>query len=126
MIRFRVEPPQREESLTRRVVVTGVGLLSAVGVGTEENWRNLLAGKSGVAPITHFDTTGFAATIAAEVKGFDPQQYVEKKELKKMGLFIQFALAASQFAMEQAKLTITPEFADRAGVYIGSASAGST
>jgi len=106
--------------LTRRVVVTGVGLLSAVGVGTEESWRNLLAGKSGAAPITHFDTTGFAATIAAEVKGFDAQQYVEKKELKKMGLFIQFALAASQFAMEQAKLTITPEFADRAGVYIGS------
>jgi len=106
--------------LTRRVVVTGVGLVSAVGVGTEETWRNLLAGKSGVAPITHFDTTGFAATIAAEVKGFDPQQYVEKKEVKKMGLFIQFALAASQFAMEQAQLKVSPELADRAGVYIGS------
>jgi 3-oxoacyl-[acyl-carrier-protein] synthase II len=79
-----------------------------------------LAGQSGVAPITHFDTTGFAATIAAEVKGFDPQQYVEKKDVKKMGLFIQFALAASQFAMEQAQLRITPELADRAGVYIGS------
>jgi 3-oxoacyl-[acyl-carrier-protein] synthase II len=73
-----------------------------------------------VAPITHFDTTGFAATIAAEVKGFDPQQYVEKKEVKKMGLFIQFALAASQFAMEQAQLKITPQLADHAGVYIGS------
>ena len=106
--------------MTRRVVVTGVGLVSAVGVGTEETWRNLLAGKSGVAPITHFDTTGFAATIAAEVKGFDPQQYVEKKEVKKMGLFIQFALAASQFAMEQAQLKVSPELADRAGVYIGS------
>jgi 3-oxoacyl-[acyl-carrier-protein] synthase II len=94
--------------------------VSAVGVGTEETWRNLLAGKSGVAPITHFDTTGFAATIAAEVKGFDPQQYVEKKEVKKMGLFIQFALAASQFAMEQAQLKVSPELADRAGVYIGS------
>jgi 3-oxoacyl-[acyl-carrier-protein] synthase II len=89
-------------------------------VGTEETWRNLLAGQSGVAPITHFDTTGFATTIAAEVKGFDPQQYVEKKEVKKMGLFIQFALAASQFAMEQAQLKVTPEFADRTGVYIGS------
>jgi 3-oxoacyl-[acyl-carrier-protein] synthase II len=106
--------------LTRRVVVTGVGLVSAVGVGTEETWQNLLAGKSGVAPITHFDTTGFSATIAAEVKGFDPLQYVEKKDLKKMGLFIQFALAASQFAMEQAQLKLTPQLADRTGVYIGS------
>jgi 3-oxoacyl-[acyl-carrier-protein] synthase II len=97
-----------------------VGLVSAVGVGTEETWRNLLAGKSGVAPITHFDTTGFSATIAAEVKGFDPFQYVEKKEVKKMGLFIQFALAASQFAMEQAQLELTPQLAERTGVYIGS------
>jgi 3-oxoacyl-[acyl-carrier-protein] synthase II len=97
-----------------------VGLVSAVGVGTEETWQNLLAGKSGVAPITHFDTTGFSATIAAEVKGFDPLQYIEKKDLKKMGLFIQFALAASQFAMEQAQLKITPQLADRTGVYIGS------
>ena len=106
--------------MTRPVVVTGVGLVSAVGVGTEETWRNLLAGRSGVAPITHFDTTGFATTIAAEVKGFDPHQYIEKKDVKKMGLFIQFALAASQFAMEQAQLKITPELADRTGVYIGS------
>jgi len=106
--------------LTRRVVVTGVGLVSAVGIGTEESWQNLLAGKSGVAPITHFDTTGFAATIAAEVKGFDPLQFVEKKELRRMGLFIQFALAASQFAMEQAQLKLTPQLADRTGVYIGS------
>jgi 3-oxoacyl-[acyl-carrier-protein] synthase II len=100
--------------------VTGVGLVSAVGIGTEETWRNVLAGKSGAAPITHFDTTGFPVTFAAEVKDFDPLQYVEKKELKKMGLFIQFALAASQFAMEQARLSVTPEIADRTGVYIGS------
>ena len=106
--------------MTRRVVVTGVGLVSAVGIGTEETWQSLLAGRSGVAPITHFDTTGFAATIAAEVKGFDPFLYVEKKEVKKMGLFIQFALAAAQFAMEQAQLKITPNLADRTGVYIGS------
>ena len=106
--------------MTRRVVVTGVGLVSAVGIGTEETWQSLLAGRSGVAPITHFDTAGFASTIAAEVKGFDPFLYVEKKEVKKMGLFIQFALAATQFAMEQARLKITPEFADRTGVYIGS------
>jgi len=106
--------------LTRRVVVTGVGLVSAVGIGTKETWQSLLAGRSGVAPITHFDTTGFAATIAAEVKGFDPFLYIEKKDVKKMGLFIQFALAASQFAMEQAQLKITPDLADRTGVYIGS------
>jgi 3-oxoacyl-[acyl-carrier-protein] synthase II len=106
--------------LKRRVVVTGVGLVSAVGVGTAATWQNLLAGVSGAAPITHFDTTGFSVTFAAEVKGFDPLLFVEKKEVKKMGLFIQFALAAAQFAMEQAQLKITPEIAPRAGVYIGS------
>ena len=69
--------------MNRRVVVTGVGLLTAVGLDAAESWQNLLAGKSGVAPITHFDTTGFAVSIAAEVKGFDPFQFIEKKELKK-------------------------------------------
>lgn len=106
--------------MTRRVVVTGVGLVSPVGVGTEETWSNLLAGKSGVGTITRFDTTGFAARMAAEVKGFDPLPFVEKKELKKMGLFIQYAIAATQFAMDQARLKITPEVAERVGVYIGS------
>jgi 3-oxoacyl-[acyl-carrier-protein] synthase II len=106
--------------LTRRVVVTGVGLVSALGIGTEKTWSNLLAGKSGMAPITHFDTGGFAVTFAAEVKGFDPLQFVEKKELKKMGLFIQFALAATQFAIEQAGLKLSPGLAERTGVYIGS------
>jgi 3-oxoacyl-[acyl-carrier-protein] synthase II len=106
--------------LVRRVVVTGVGLVSALGVGTELTWSNLLAGKSGIGPITHFDTTGFSTKFAAEVKGFDPLQFIEKKELKKMGLFIQFALAATQFALEQSGLKILPEFADSVGVYIGS------
>lgn len=106
--------------MERRVVVTGVGLVSPLGVGTEETWKNILAGRSGVAPITHFDTTGFSTTIAAEVKGFDPLQFVEKKELKKMGLFIQFAMAAAQFALEQSGLKITPESAERVGVFIGS------
>jgi 3-oxoacyl-[acyl-carrier-protein] synthase II len=101
------------------VVVTGVGLVSPLGIGREETWKGVLAGKSGAAPITHFDTTGFPVTIAAEVKGFDPLLYVEKKEVKKMGLFIQFALAAAQFAIEQAGLQITPEIADRTGVFIG-------
>lgn len=106
--------------MVRRVVVTGVGLVSALGVGTEESWKNLLAGKSGAAPITHFDTTGFPVTFAAEVKDFDPLRFVEKKEVKKMGLFIQFAMAAAQFAIEQAGLSIAPEVAERVGVYIGS------
>lgn len=106
--------------MSRRVVVTGVGLVSPDGIGTEATWKNILAGKSGVAPITHFDTTGFSVTIAAEVKDFDPLQFVEKKELKKMGLFIQFAMAATEFAMRQSGLKITPEVAGRAGVYIGS------
>lgn len=106
--------------MTRRVVVTGVGLVSAVGIGTEETWKSVLAGKSGIARITHFDSTGFPVTIAAEVKGFDPLQYVEKKDLKKMGLFIQYALAAAQFAMDQAGLKIAPDIAERVGVYIGS------
>ena len=106
--------------MARRVVVTGVGLVSPLGIGREETWSGVLAGKSGAAPITHFDTTGFPVTIAAEVKGFDPLLYVEKKEVKKMGLFIQFAMAAAQFAIEHADLNITPDIADRTGVYIGS------
>ena len=106
--------------MTRRVVVTGVGLVSPVGVGTEETWQGILAGRSGVAPITHFDTAGFSATIAAEVKNFDPLQFIEKKDLKKMGLFIQFAMAAAQFALEHASLKVTPEIASRVGVYVGS------
>ncbi len=106
--------------MARRVVVTGVGLVSALGVGTEETWGNLLAGKSGAAPITHFDTTGFPVTFAAEVKEFDPLLFIEKKEVKKMGLFIQFGMAAAEFAMQQSGLEITPDLAERAGVYIGS------
>ncbi len=100
--------------------MTGVGLLTAVGLDTAGSWRNLLAGKSGVAPITHFDTTGFSVSIAAEVKGFDPLQCIEKKELKKMGLFIQFALAAAQQAVQHSQLQITPDIAERVGVYLGS------
>ena len=106
--------------MTRRVVVTGVGLVSPVGVGTEQTWKSIVEGRSGVAPITHFDTAGFSTTIAAEVKGFDPLQFIEKKELKKMGRFIQFALAAATFALEQSKLEIKPDFAERVGVHIGS------
>lgn len=106
--------------MNRRVVVTGVGLVCGCGIGTEEVWRNLLAGKSGISPITNFDASGFDCRIAGEVKGFDPLQWVEKKELKKMGRFIQLALAASEFAVRMAALQITPELADATGVFIGS------
>src|ERR1700751_3062060 len=107
-------------NLQRRVVVTGIGLISAVGNTTEDTWQNLLAGKSGVTRITHFDTSQHACQIAAEVKGFDPLNFIEKKEVKKMGRFIHFALAASEEAMKMAGLSVTDEIADRIGVHIGS------
>ena len=106
--------------MNRRVVVTGVGLVCACGIGTEEAWQNLLAGKPGIARITAFDVSAFDCQIAGEVKDFDPLNWVEKKELKKMGRFIQLAMAASDFAMKMSGLTITPELAPATGVYIGS------
>ena len=106
--------------MSRRVVVTGVGLLSSVGIGTPENWDALTAGRSGIATITHFDPAPYAAKIAGEVKGFDPLQYFEKKDVKKMDVFIQFALVASQFAMADAQLQVTPDIADEVGVFIAS------
>jgi len=104
----------------RRIVVTGVGLVSPVGIGTEETWEALLRGDSGIAPITLFDASRFACRFAGEVKSFTPETYVDRKDIKKMGRFIQFAMAASEFAMTQAGLQITPENAERVGVYVGS------
>ena len=106
--------------MNRRVVVTGVGLVCGCGIGTEEVWQNLLAGKSGIGPVTQFDSTGFDCRIAGEVKNFDPLNWVEKKELKKMGRYTQLALAASDFAMRMAGLKVTPQIANATGVYIGS------
>jgi len=106
--------------LARRVVVTGIGLICGVGNTTEEIWKNLLAGQSGVARITHFDAAQFACQIAAEVKNFDPLLFVEKKELKKMGRFIYLALAAADEAMKASGLEVTEEISTRAGVHIGS------
>ncbi|HME08418.1 MAG TPA: beta-ketoacyl-ACP synthase II [Bryobacteraceae bacterium] len=106
--------------MARRVVVTGVGLLSAVGIGTEETWQAVRQGRNGISRIEQFDATGFNCRIAGEVKSFDPANWVEKKEIKKMGRFIQFAIAASEFAMTQAQLKVEPDFAERVGVYIGS------
>jgi 3-oxoacyl-[acyl-carrier-protein] synthase II len=104
----------------RRVVMTGVGLVSPLAIGTQANWDALLAGKSGIGPITRFDASQHSARIAGEVKNFDPRQFDEKKDVKKMDVFIQFALAASQFAVDDARLTITPEIADGVGVFIAS------
>jgi len=106
--------------LARRVVVTGIGLICGVGNTTPEVWNKLLAGKSGVAPITQFDASQFACQIAAEVKHFDPLQFIEKKEVKKMGRFIHLAIAASDEALKMSGLNITPENAERVGVHIGS------
>ena len=106
--------------MSRRVVVTGVGLICGCGIGTEEVWRNLLAGKSGIGPITHFDPAGFDCRIAGEVRNFDPLNWIEKKELKKTGRFIQLAMAAADFAVKMSALDVTPDIADSTGVYIGS------
>ncbi len=110
----------------RRVVVTGIGLVSPLGIGTESNWAALTAGRSGIGPITHFDAAQFAARIAGEVRGFDPLRFVDKKDVKKMDIFIQYAIAASQFAMDDAQLRITPELAPNAGVFIASGIGGFT
>ena len=106
--------------MSRRVVVTGIGLVSSVGIGTQANWAALCAGQSGIGPITHFDAALFSARIAGEVKGFDPLQFVPKKDVKKMDVFIQFAIAASTFAVEDAALVVEAANSDRVGVYIGS------
>jgi 3-oxoacyl-[acyl-carrier-protein] synthase II len=106
--------------LPRRVVVTGIGLISGVGNTTEATWKNLLAGKSGVGRITHFDASQYACQIAAEVRDFDPFLFIDKKEVKKMGRFIHFAIAAADEAMKISGLKVTPENAERVGVHIGS------
>ena len=106
--------------MSRRVVVTGVGLVCGLGIGTDEVWKNLLAGKSGVRTITQFDAAGFDCTIAGEVRDFDPLHWAEKKELKKIARFIQLALASTDFAMRMSELKITPENAELTGVYVAS------
>jgi len=106
--------------VSRRVVVTGVGLVSALGIGTDANWHGLLAGQSGAGPITRFDASAFSTRFAAEVKGFDPLIFLDKKDVKKMDPFIHYAIAASQFAVDDAGLTVTAANAARVGVFIAS------
>ncbi len=103
-----------------RVVITGMGMVTPIGVGTDENWQSLTAGRNGIGPVTLFPATDdYPTRIAGEVKNFDPTKYVEKKKLKEMARFIPFSLAATQMAFEQSGLTLTDELREQAGVYIG-------
>ena len=104
----------------RRVVITGLGLVTPLGTGVDKTWKALCAGESGIGRITRFDPTGYDAQIAGEVKDFDPAQFIEKKEIKKMDTFIHYAVGASQLAVDDANLKVAPEEATRVGVYIGS------
>jgi 3-oxoacyl-[acyl-carrier-protein] synthase II len=106
--------------LSRRVVVTAVGLISPVGIGTEVCWEAIRAGRSGIGRITAFDASAFSCQIAGEVKGFEPASYIEKKDIKKMGRFIQFAIAATECALANSGFQVTAENCERVGVYIGS------
>ncbi|MGZ3780581.1 MAG: beta-ketoacyl-ACP synthase II [Pseudobdellovibrionaceae bacterium] len=112
----RFERPSKPQ---KRVVVTGVGAVTPLGLNIEESWSNALRGQSGIAKITKFDTTGFDVTFAGEVKGFNPDLYIEKKEQKKMDVFIHYSIAASKMAIEMAQLELTEEIKNKAGVIIG-------
>lgn len=111
---------------SRRVVITGMGMVSPLGTGVEKSWQALLQGKSGIGKITKFDATGYDTQIAAEVKDFLPENFLDKKEIRRMDVFIQYAMAASIMAMEDAQLKITPANADRIGVIVGAGLGGLT
>ncbi|MGH7966818.1 MAG: beta-ketoacyl-ACP synthase II [Candidatus Binatia bacterium] len=108
----------------RRVVITGVGLVTPLGTGVEKNWQALVAGRSGVGLVSRFDAFDFPTRIAGEVKDFSPEEFIEKKELKKMDIFIQYAVAAAQMAMNEARLPITADNEDMVGVLVGTGIAG--
>jgi 3-oxoacyl-[acyl-carrier-protein] synthase II len=110
----------------RRVVITGIGLVTPVGIGTEATWKGLLAGHSGIAPITHFDASNFATRFAGEVKDWDPTGWMTSREAKQVDLFIQYAIAAATMAMDDAKLKVTPDIAERVGCYVGAGLGGLT
>lgn len=110
--------------MKRRVVVTGVGVVSPLGLDVPATWEALLAGTSGIGPITRFDASAFAVRIAGEVRGFDPATFIEKKEIKKMDPFIHYAIAAAEEAMRDSGLCISGDNAARVGVHIGSALGG--
>src|SRR2546426_11715097 len=113
-----IDSPGRSDR--ERVVITGLGVVTSLGIGAESFWETILAGKSGVSEITSFDTTGFSTRIAAEIKEWDPERYMERKEAKRMDRFVQFAVVASQLALADSGLQITPQNAEGVGVLIGS------
>jgi len=105
--------------MRRRVVVTGMGIISPLGIGIEENWSSITNGKSGIGPITRFDTGSFPVRFAGEVTGFDAERYMGHKEVKKMDRFIHFAVAASDYALKDSGYKITEKNAERVGVQVG-------
>ena len=105
--------------MLRRVVVTGIGLVTPIAVGTEETWKGLLEGKSGIGPITHFDSTQFATHFAGEVKGFDVTRWMTSREARNVDKFIQYAIASASLAIDDSGLKIEGEFAERVGCYVG-------
>ncbi|MGZ3743557.1 MAG: beta-ketoacyl synthase N-terminal-like domain-containing protein, partial [Pseudobdellovibrionaceae bacterium] len=110
---------ERPAKAQKRVVITGVGAVTPLGLSIQESWENAKAGKSGITKITRFDTTGYDVNFAGEIKGFNPDLFIEKKEQKKMDTFIHYSLASAKMAFEMAKLQITEELAPRAGCIIG-------
>lgn len=110
--------------MKRRVVVTGLGALTPLGNSVSESWEGAVAGKSGIGPITKFDCSNYKSRIAGEIKNFDPSQFVNKQEIRRYDDFILYSIAASEMAMADAKLTVSPEFSERTGVIIGSAIGG--
>src|SRR2546430_12446705 len=112
------------QRVERRVVVTGIGLVTPLGIGNEPTWQGVLAGKSGIGPITRFDAKDLPSRIAGEVKGFDPAQFMDKKEARRNDLFIQFGLAATQIAVKDAGLSTEEPLGERVGVIVGSGMGG--
>src|SRR3954447_8096000 len=112
--------------MKRRIVVTGVGLVTPVAIGTEETWQGLVSGKSGIGPITHFDHTAFATHFAGEVKNFDPTRWVTGRESRALDPFVQYAIAAGGLAMEDSGLKIEGAFAERVGCFVGAGLGGVT
>ena len=104
----------------RRVVITGLGPVTSIGIGKEDFWTSLLEGKSGISQITNFDTEGYVTTIGAEVKDFNPEDYIDKKEAKRMDKFAQFAIAGTKLALEDSKIDLNNIDKKRVGVILGS------
>ena len=115
-----VQPPNRSGNSGRRVVITGIGLVTPLGVGTRKNWEALLRGENGIGPITRFDASRFATRFAGEIKDFDPLPFIEKKEVRKMDLFTQYAVVAAQLAVEDSGIAPAALEGERTGVCVGS------